>query len=85
MIGLDAAIAVIMAGEVDIIARAPTEPAPAMGEAAWPKACSCGRRFSASEFELLACIGRMFDTVDHLELRNCPCGSTIAQHVSVPR
>ena len=44
----------------------------------WPKACGCGRVFSAHEWETLQFVGKMIDEVETLEMRNCPCGSTIA-------
>lgn len=44
----------------------------------WPRPCGCGRTFSAHEWALLACIGNMVDDFDAIELRNCPCGSTIS-------
>jgi hypothetical protein len=41
------------------------------------KTCGCGRNYSAAEWKLLPYVGRQDDEVEHIELRNCPCGSTI--------
>ncbi len=46
---------------------------------AWPKKCGCGRRFTAHEWRLIQFVGTWIDDVESLELRNCPCGSTLAQ------
>ena len=48
----------------------------------WPKRCGCGRAYSCHEWELLIKIGEMVDDVESIELRNCPCGSTIAQVIA---
>lgn len=46
------------------------------------KRCSnCGRTFSATAWAALPCIGTQSDGEIMLELRNCPCGSTIAVDV----
>lgn len=42
------------------------------------KACRCGRTFALCEWRDLRLVGFMDDGVDVLELRDCPCGSTIA-------
>lgn len=47
------------------------------------KACGCGRTYTAHEWSLLESVGRMSDEVETLELRNCPCGSTIATVVDL--
>lgn len=55
------------------------------------KKCACGRRFDARAWSALPWIGIM-DNRDYvglerepvLELRLCPCGSTLAIEVSVP-
>lgn len=47
----------------------------------WPKKCGCGRSFDEHEWKILTFIGRMVDEVEGLELRNCACGSTIAQTI----
>jgi len=47
------------------------------------KRCACGRTFTDHEWSLLQFLGTMVDEVESIELRNCPCGSTIA--VEVPR
>ena len=44
----------------------------------WPKLCSCGVEYSREAFAALPLCGRQDDGVDFLELRNCPCHSTIA-------
>jgi hypothetical protein len=45
------------------------------------KSCACGRTFTAHTWKLLAKVGHHRDFVEKLELRNCPCGSTIAMVV----
>lgn len=42
------------------------------------KACGCGRTFTEHEWSLLKSLGPMVDPEFTIELRNCPCGSTIA-------
>lgn len=48
------------------------------------KACACGARYVNSTWGALALVGYVCcpadatGPADHLELRNCPCGSTIA-------
>ena len=46
----------------------------------FPKSCACGRSHTKSEWPRLALVGvqRDFDERPRLELRNCPCSSTIA-------
>ena len=41
------------------------------------KTCGCGRHYSAAEWKKLPYVGRQDDEVEHIELRNCPCGSTL--------
>lgn len=48
---------------------------------AWPKACGCGRSYTEHEWSLLKFVGSMQDDDPPLELRNCACGSTIAQEI----
>jgi hypothetical protein len=38
----------------------------------------CGNAHNLNGFQSLPCVGDMVDDVEILELRNCPCGSTIA-------
>ncbi len=45
----------------------------------WPKLCGCGCSYTEHEWSMLMLIGRMKDEVEDIELRNCTCGSTIAQ------
>ena len=45
------------------------------------KRCACGRTFTAHEWSLLVFVGRMMDPEESIELRNCPCGSTVAIEV----
>jgi hypothetical protein len=42
------------------------------------KVCACGEVFSASQWSALRYVGEQDDGVERIELRNCPCGSTIA-------
>lgn len=46
------------------------------------KACGCGRTYTAEEWAALELVGIMADDVETIELRNCPCGSTIAVEAS---
>lgn len=46
------------------------------------KVCACGRTFTAAQWATLEMVGRMLD-VETLELRNCPCGSTLAMVVDL--
>ncbi len=49
-----------------------------LGELAWEKTCSCGRRYTREEWDALPLLGRQAGEPD-LELRNCGgCGSTLA-------
>jgi hypothetical protein len=48
---------------------------------AWPKACACGRSYTEHEWRLLQFIGEMVDEETSLKMRNCACGSTIAQEI----
>ncbi len=42
------------------------------------KTCGCGRMHTRAAWRALPFKGTQCDEVDHLELRDCPCGSTIA-------
>jgi hypothetical protein len=42
------------------------------------KRCGCGRCFTRAQWRELQYVGAQADDVETLELRNCPCGSTIA-------
>lgn len=44
----------------------------------WPKRCGCGRTFDTIAWSDLPLLGNQVDDSRVLELRNCPCGSTIA-------
>jgi hypothetical protein len=46
---------------------------------AWPKRCSCGLAHSLEMWKILPYVGDICDGVDSLEIRNCSCGSSIAQ------
>ena len=46
------------------------------------KTCRCGRRHTLLEWSRLPSAGDMKDEAEHLELRNCPCGSTLALKVA---
>jgi hypothetical protein len=42
-----------------------------------PPSCSCGMRWTESQWLALPLVGYQIDTDDnHLEMRNCKCGST---------
>jgi hypothetical protein len=43
--------------------------------------CGCGREYDAASWRDLPFVGHQDDGVESIELRNCPCGSTIAVHV----
>ena len=43
------------------------------------KTCACGKRFSRRTWAKLGFVGVRVDTIEHLELRNCTCRSTIAR------
>lgn len=43
-----------------------------------PKRCGCGRTFDALAWAELPYVGRQDDGEELLELRNCPCGTTLA-------
>jgi hypothetical protein len=47
------------------------------------KVCGCGRTYTAEQWSTLEMVGRMFDVEETIELRNCPCGSTIAVTVDL--
>jgi hypothetical protein len=52
-----------------------------LGRATIVKSCKCGQRFTQMQWNSLPNVGRMDleeDGDKRLELRNCPCGSTIA-------
>jgi hypothetical protein len=42
------------------------------------KRCGCGRCFTRAQWRELQYVGAQVDDIETLELRNCPCGSTIA-------
>jgi hypothetical protein len=42
------------------------------------KQCSCGCSYTRGQWEGLHYVGRQADPEETLELRNCPCGSTMA-------
>lgn len=43
------------------------------------KTCRCcGKHYSAAEWRGLPYVGRQDDEVEHLELRTCKCGTTLA-------
>jgi len=42
------------------------------------KHCACGLSFDPTEWAALDYVGVSADEVQRLELRNCPCGSTLA-------
>lgn len=45
----------------------------------WPKACGCGRVYCGPEsWKGMKLIGVQADDFATLELRNCPCGTTLA-------
>lgn len=46
------------------------------------KRCRCGRGYDANAWSRLELVGDMKDEVEHLEMRNCECGSTIAAVVA---
>lgn len=43
-----------------------------------PKHCACGASYAGTEWLKLPYVGVIDDGVDRLELRTCPCSSTIA-------
>lgn len=48
----------------------------------FPKQCACGRSFSEAEFVALPFVGHQESASAPVqELRNCPCGSTLAVEV----
>ena len=49
------------------------------------KTCGCGNRFDAEQWRQLRLVGRQDDGEGGtLELRNCPCGSTICIELHGP-
>jgi hypothetical protein len=42
------------------------------------KTCGCGRTYDRADWLALPLVGYMDDSVECLELRNCPCGNTLA-------
>ena len=42
------------------------------------KQCACGQSFTIEQWRRLKRLGELDDGVDLLELRDCPCGSTLA-------
>lgn len=51
--------------------------------AAQPKHCGCGLAHDSDAWSNLPYLGVMGDEADAFELRNCPCGSTLAVEVEV--
>jgi hypothetical protein len=51
------------------------------------KTCACGRGFTAEEWHELARVGVHHEGGGEpdLELRTCPCGSTLAVELTEPR
>jgi hypothetical protein len=47
-------------------------------EALVVKRCGCGLAYTRSRWDALALVGHHADDVETLEMRNCPCGSTLA-------
>ena len=45
------------------------------------KRCDCDREYDARSWSDLPLVGYQDDGVEHLELRNCSCGSTLAVHL----
>lgn len=43
--------------------------------------CSCGKAYTLAEWLALPYVGVQCDEVEHLEMRNCTCGSTRARVV----
>jgi hypothetical protein len=53
-------------------------------EKEFPKRCTvCGRVFSKGSWAELECKGNQSDPCAVLELRNCPCGSTLGVVVAI--
>jgi hypothetical protein len=51
-----------------------------------PKVCGrCARSFTQAEWAALPLLGVQVFPDEKLELRNCPCGSTLAVPLLVPR
>jgi hypothetical protein len=47
-----------------------------------PKRCGCGLTHDAAAWSCLPYVGVQRDEFEALELRNCPCGSTLAIEVA---
>ncbi len=52
------------------------------------RVCACGRRYDSSRWELLPRVVKNRGIMDdgdggYLELRNCPCGSTLAEEITL--
>jgi hypothetical protein len=45
------------------------------------KRCGCGLEYDARSWSDLPLAGYQTDDIENLELRNCPCGSTLAVHL----
>jgi hypothetical protein len=53
-------------------------------KAVWPKVCSCGRSYDRKTWEALVYLGIMGQEMNmDLELRNCTCGNTISQPMTM--
>ncbi len=48
---------------------------------AWPKRCKCGLSYDEHTWKCLEYVGVHEDDAVSLELRNCACGSTLAQEI----
>jgi hypothetical protein len=48
----------------------------------WPKRCACGAVYSREKWMELPLVGRLNAAEnDHLEIRNCVCGSSLAVEI----
>lgn len=53
---------------------------------AWSKRCTnCPAVYSLAEWRALPAVGNQDDGTEFLELRNCPCGSTLEVEVARPQ
>lgn len=63
--------------------RTPT-PAERIRRSNFPKSCRCcGATYSAERWTALHYVGRNEDDVETIEMRNCPCGGTMAIVVGI--
>lgn len=51
----------------------------------FPKRCGCGRSHVRGDWAALPFIGKQVDDFEAIDLRNCPCGSTLAVLTAVFR